>query len=622
MSYKALYRTYRPEEFNQVVGQNHIVTTLENVVRQGKVSHAYLFAGPRGTGKTSVAHIFARAINQNARQVDQDLTLDIIEIDAASNNGVAEMRSIIENARFAPVQGKYKVYIIDEVHMLSKGAWNALLKTLEEPPRHIVFILATTEPHKIPATILSRTQRFNFKRIEPAVIEKQLSQVFEQEKIDCEPEALKFIAKLANGGLRDALSISDQAAAFGNNSITFEAISQVFGLVSIGKQIELINSIYRGESKVFLLALTGFIENGVDLERLTFSLIEILRDLIVYRKTSDFNLIEYLTLEDVNQLVVDLSFAYQMVDTLIELANQIKFTQLPNQLFELKMLALLKTEPAGVSVPEPVPVQLENKLTAEEETSATGDQLSTQTVAADSQLHDLNFENFSETAPDDPQPTLPAASPVKSRPDWEDSLVIPLSQDEIGGKKLISAEKDKTVEDDLDITELFGLDQSNETEKITLDKPNSYTLEELINLLIISKRDQLQFVKGKWPLLTAYAGQEKYGQPAALLMKSKVISAGEHFVLVSSEEDQLVQTLNLYRQNPIVHQLTQEVFGSARWIYAITREQFEEVKKSWSVMKAEGQLRAGEAISPPQLEVKVDPHEEIGRDIFGDLFGK
>ena len=249
LSYKALYRKYRPENLLEVVGQEHVITTLKNIITNNQTSHAYLFAGPRGTGKTSVALAFAKTLNctnlkennvpcktcKQCKSVKN--SLDIIEIDAASNNGVGEIRSLIDNVKYAPSISKYKVYIIDEVHMLSKGAFNALLKTLEEPPKYVIFILATTEAHKIPSTILSRTQRFNFHKIDNSIIKKHLKEIMQKEKFDFDDAAVDLIAKLANGSIRDALSILDQVAAYSNAKIYFEFISQVFGITSIENQI-------------------------------------------------------------------------------------------------------------------------------------------------------------------------------------------------------------------------------------------------------------------------------------------------------------------------------------------------------------------------------------------------
>ena len=223
--YQALYRKYRPRSFSEVVGQDHITDTLQNELKSGRISHAYLFTGSRGTGKTTCAKILAKAVNclslqegdpcntcENCTGIDDGSVLDILEIDAASNNGVENIRELRENAVFTPAKGKYRVYIIDEVHMLSTGAFNALLKTLEEPPSHVVFILATTEVHKLPATILSRCQRFDFKRIEPEVIAGRLAFVAKEEGLDLTGDAALLIASMADGGMRDALSILDLCA--------------------------------------------------------------------------------------------------------------------------------------------------------------------------------------------------------------------------------------------------------------------------------------------------------------------------------------------------------------------------------------------------------------------------
>lgn len=245
MAYQALYRKWRPRTFDSVVGQKDITDTLKNAIKRGTISHAFLFAGPRGTGKTSCAKIFAKALNctnlqdgepcnkcTNCRAADNGSMPDIIEIDAASNNGVDEIRDIRDKAKYAPTQGKYKVYIIDEVHMLSIGAFNALLKTLEEPPEHVVFILATTELQKVPATIISRTQRYNFKRISKADLEKRMKYILDQEEIKYDDKALAVIAQVADGGMRDALSILDQLLSYEKGSVNYNDALQITGFAA------------------------------------------------------------------------------------------------------------------------------------------------------------------------------------------------------------------------------------------------------------------------------------------------------------------------------------------------------------------------------------------------------
>ena len=248
MAYQALYRKWRPRTFDDVVGQSSITDTLKNAIKRNKISHAFLFAGPRGTGKTSCAKIFAKALNctnlqdgepcnecENCLAADKGSMSDIIEIDAASNNGVDEIRDIRDKVKYAPTQGKYKVYIIDEVHMLSMGAFNALLKTLEEPPEHVVFILATTELQKVPATIISRTQRYNFKRIEQVELVARMQYILQQEDVEYEPRSLEVIAQIADGGMRDSLSILDQILSYDQDKVKYKDALKITGYADQAK---------------------------------------------------------------------------------------------------------------------------------------------------------------------------------------------------------------------------------------------------------------------------------------------------------------------------------------------------------------------------------------------------
>ena len=288
MAYQALYRKWRPRTFDGVVGQTAITDTLKNAIKRGKISHAFLFAGPRGTGKTSCAKIFAKALNctnlqdgepcnecENCLAADQGTMNDIIEIDAASNNGVDEIRDIRDKVKYAPTQGKYKVYIIDEVHMLSMGAFNALLKTLEEPPEHVVFILATTELQKVPATIISRTQRYNFKRIDQHDLIARMTYILGQEKIDFEEKALEVIAQVADGGMRDSLSILDQILSYDQDKVKYEDALRITGYAAQEKIEQVLLNLLNSETSAALEIVHALLQDGASTKNILDELISL-----------------------------------------------------------------------------------------------------------------------------------------------------------------------------------------------------------------------------------------------------------------------------------------------------------------------------------------------------------
>ena len=281
MAYQALYRVYRPRTFDDMVGQEVITQTLKNAIEAHQTGHAYLFSGPRGTGKTSAAKIFAREVNGISPDTDETQIPDIIEIDAASNNGVDEIRNIRDSANYAPIEAQYKIYIIDEVHMLSTGAFNALLKTLEEPPANVKFILATTEPQKIPATILSRTQRFDFKRIEDATIQTRMAAILDKQSVEYDQDALRVIANAAEGGMRDALSILDQVIAYGSDKVTVENALQVTGSTTTEALLSFLQQVSEGDTRNALQTLHMILLDGKDAQRFVADMIGLLRDVML-----------------------------------------------------------------------------------------------------------------------------------------------------------------------------------------------------------------------------------------------------------------------------------------------------------------------------------------------------
>lgn len=352
MSYKALYRTYRPSTFDEVYGQKHIVKTLSNAIKENKIAHAYLFCGPRGTGKTSMARLFAKALNcqegfghqcnhcANCLAIGEGTHPDVIEIDAASNRGIDDIRDLINKVKYAPIRGKYKVYIIDEVHMMTSEAFNALLKTLEEPPANVVFILATTEPFKLMPTILSRVQRYDFSKVGDSEILANLKRVLNQEKISYEENALKLIVSLSDGGVRDSLSLLDQAIAYCGDTIRTDDVQDLFSLSSLEDRIELVRFIEAGDILNGSEKLNSLIGRGVDVRRLTADLIEIAKDLLIYRTTKDASILKVIDVETARSLPIARDHLDRMLDVLIETSAQFRFAGNPQSLFEVSLIKL------------------------------------------------------------------------------------------------------------------------------------------------------------------------------------------------------------------------------------------------------------------------------------------
>lgn len=422
MSYTALYRKFRPGEFEEVKGQDHIVTTLRNQIRTDRIGHAYLFCGTRGTGKTTIAKILAKAVNcehpvdgspcnqcEMCRKINEQTSMNVIEIDAASNNGVANIRDIIDEVQYSPTEGRYKVYIIDEVHMLSTGAFNALLKTLEEPPSYVIFILATTEAHKIPITILSRCQRYDFRRISIDTIADRLKELVDRENVEAEDKALRYIAKMADGSMRDALSLLDQCIAFYlGQKLTYENALDVLGAVDSGVYSRMFNCVTDYDVIGCLEIIDEMMIQGRDLNQFINEFIWYLRNLMIV-DSSDQGIemidasAEQLAVmkEDAQKSDVDVLIRY--IRILSELSNQIRYATQKRVLLEVTFIKLCKPQMDGV----------QDMTTVTSRLSAIEKMIEDGSISAGSSHQDrsVSDETVSDKKEDDTPKILPKAVP-------------------------------------------------------------------------------------------------------------------------------------------------------------------------------------------------------------------
>lgn len=429
MGYQALYRKWRPQRFDEMVGQDAVAKTLEHAVESDKISHAYLFTGPRGTGKTSAAKILAKAVNcpnqtngepcnecEICRAITSGVLSDVIEIDAASNNGVDEIRDIRDKVRYAPTEAKNKVYIIDEVHMLSSGAFNALLKTLEEPPAHVIFILATTEWQKIPATVISRTQRFNFRRIDQPTLVARMQLILDEEGIDYEAEALDVIAHAANGGMRDALSILDQLLSFTSDKVTKASALELTGALGSQQKIAYMHALYMSDTETALKMLREAIQSGREPARFVEELLYFTRDLLLAQSTKAENQEELLSGydEDFYELArtIDTAFLYRVMQQLEQARYDMQYSVQPVIYLEVATINLTEdTEPTT------------GQSTADNETvTALQRELESlkQTIAS----LEANGVTAGETAPQQPTKPRQSNSRTKGGKDFEPNFPL------------------------------------------------------------------------------------------------------------------------------------------------------------------------------------------------------
>ncbi len=690
MNYKALYRTYRSANFSEVVGQDHIIKTLTNLIKLRKISHAYLFSGPRGTGKTSVAKIFANVINCG-HNVNIEVacrscimtinnSVDIIEIDAASNNGISEIRELREKVKFTPTKFKYKIYIIDEVHMLTKGAFNALLKTLEEPPKHIIFILATTDPEKLPLTILSRLQRYNFKRITKEVIQKQMNFVFEKENIKSETGVIEMISVLANGSLRDALSIVDQINAYSNSDIKVKDINDIFGLTSTENQVLLLNYCADNFVGLALKLFDELVNQGIDITRLINSLIKLLKDHLLYLKTKDESIIEEFDIETLNKMEMGEDLVYKVMDILITLLNEIKYSDIPQQLFQIAIIKICSFNNSFNNVSFNTIKSVDNDIKNEEtmdkratyhkeineitnnfviqninentstnsldieESNILQKQLKTDINQTEYSTKLIDYEN-TEISKDriieDVTDILTLSNETNIDVDMvEDSILGSLDSEsviydtnEFSTKKILQNKEEREVK-----TKLFDTLQSDDKEfsfdnnfndntvENNEEKPITLTQPDIINLFLLG--DKMDVVKTKEKLSEALLlTDDRFSKIITYLENCKIITSSKDFILMSSDDGGSIDYLVLNSITPIFKDFIYEVFDAPKHFYAITKTNFLDSAELFKELKSKDKLPEITPLAILKNREKVVSAskenfeaEKKGLDIFGRIF--
>ena len=569
MAYKALYRTYRPQTFEEVAGQKHIIRTLRNALANNKIAHAYLFCGPRGTGKTTMAKLFAKALNceegighqcnkcSNCKEITEGSHPDVIEIDAASNNGVEQVRDLIDKVNYLPIKGKYKVYIIDEVHMMTANAFNALLKTLEEPPAHVIFILATTEPHNIIPTILSRCQRYDFTKVADADIEERMMTILEKEGVQYDKAAVRAIISLADGGMRDALSILDQILAYSNNTLSVQDVYSIFGLISSKEKIALIKDINAGDVSSTLEKVKNFSEGGVDIARLTQDILEILKDVLIYKKTKESTELSVLNETDAQDLSDEIPIRklHEMIGTFLKLQLDFKTASNVKTLFEVALLKLLTYDDASVS--EPV-----KKVAVERKP-------------------EIKPEIKPEPAP---QPQVEPVTPhveVKPEP-------LPEPKPAPKAEPLILEPETKKEPEPIDLTKAPDwLVDDDETVKSVENTGEKYDFDDelIIKLMVVGDKELRKSVTTRWDELNAYLGHPTLGDLVALLKDGSPFVVTKNVILLVYDFEKLASKVNVKINSDRISEILKMMLGRDMFVYAISRSDSTRLVKAYQNLR-------------------------------------
>lgn len=553
MAYQALYRKYRPSNFDEVVGQQPIIQTLKNAIVQNRIAHAYLFCGPRGTGKTSIAKIFAKMLNCedesnkpcgkciNCKMVQNGSHPDIIEIDAASNNGVDEVRNLIDKVKYAPMQGKYKVYIIDEVHMMTTGAFNALLKTIEEPPAHVVFILATTEPNKVIPTIISRCQRFDFNKVSQKDIEKRLSIVCKEEKIEIDPEAISLIAQLADGGMRDSLSILDQCIAYCSSNITVDNVREIYGVLTTSDIGKLFEHLYAHEVDALIQQIQECSDKGMDLKRLTSDFITLLKESIILDYSSNSQLVSNTHKEVIEKYLLKSPspFRFNVLNELMDVFN--KYNYASNVLDYLET-ALLKSISNSY--------EIKSKTTRDVIEDSDGEK----------------EENFAKSSD--------------------------LSYDLTSEKSEIDKKVPKNSEN-TGISELETIsDVSRETLKEVGNKDSKIILndEYILQLLVGANKTERKIDTAKMDERNMYLADLEYAKYANSLRNIAIVASGDKYIVVAVRSELEAKEINEMQLTQGFEDFMEQVLGKAKKIFAIDHIQQTRVLEEFKERMIQGTL--------------------------------
>ena len=553
MAYQALYRKYRPSNFDEVVGQQPIIQTLKNAIVQNRIAHAYLFCGPRGTGKTSIAKIFAKMLNcedesnkpcgkcTNCKMVQNGSHPDIIEIDAASNNGVDEVRNLIDKVKYAPMQGKYKVYIIDEVHMMTTGAFNALLKTIEEPPAHVVFILATTEPNKVIPTIISRCQRFDFNKVSQKDIEKRLSIVCKEEKIEIDPEAISLIAQLADGGMRDSLSILDQCIAYCSSNITVDNVREIYGVLTTSDIGKLFEHLYAHEVDALIQQIQECSDKGMDLKRLTSDFITLLKESIILDYSSNSQLVSNTHKEVIEKYLLKSPspFRFNVLNELMDVFN--KYNYASNVLDYLET-ALLKSISNSY--------EIKSKITHDVIEDSDGEK----------------EENFAKSSD--------------------------LSYDLTSEKSEIDKKEPKNSEN-TGISELEIIsDVSRETLKEVGNKDSKIILndEYILQLLVGANKTERKIDTAKMDERNMYLADLEYAKYANSLRNIAIVASGDKYIVVAVRSELEAKEINEMQLTQGFEDFMEQVLGKAKKIFAIDHIQQTRVLEEFKERMIQGTL--------------------------------